>query len=85
MTNVTNGNLECFIEAWGAPYVARTQVGRFSGYVLNSRTMANLDSLGKGPKGRIRIGKKVAYKVEDLVEWMQERAAGCDKASKKGE
>jgi len=47
--------------------------------------MANLDSLGKGPKGRIRIGKKVAYKVEDLVKWMQERAAGCDKASKKGE
>lgn len=59
---------------WPSPFVAREKVGEFSGGILHPRTMANLDALGQGPKGRIRVaGKKIAYPVDELVEWMQSR------------
>jgi len=31
--------------------------------------LANLDSLGEGPK-RMRVGRKVAYLTEDLLGWL---------------
>lgn len=34
---------------WPSPIVARAQVERFSGGLLNARTLANLDSIGEGP------------------------------------
>lgn len=33
-----------------------------------------LDSQGKGPSGRIKIGRKVAYPVNSLIVWLQGRA-----------
>jgi len=59
---------------WPSAFVARREVGRFSGGILHPRTLANLDSLGIGPK-RIKIGKTVAYPVEDLVLWMEARSS----------
>jgi hypothetical protein len=67
-------NLSKLKECWSSPFVAREKVGVFSGGILHPRTMANLDALGQGPKGRIKIaGKKIAYPVEELVDWMQDR------------
>jgi len=60
---------------WPAPIVARTEVGRFSGGLLNSRTLANMDCQGTGPPYK-KMGKKVFYATEDLVTWMTERAEG---------
>jgi len=57
-------------QSWGAPLVAREKVGDFSGGVLNPRTLANADSLGVGPEGRVKFGRKVAYTVESLIDWM---------------
>jgi len=57
-------------ENWGSPIVARSQVGRFSGGLLNPRTMANRDSLGTGVPGKITVGRRVAYPINDLIEWM---------------
>jgi hypothetical protein len=34
--------------------------------------MRNLDSQGKGPKIRIRSGRKIAYDVDSLVEWLRD-------------
>jgi hypothetical protein len=34
--------------------------------------LANLDSLGEGPK-RMRVGRKVAYMTEDLLSWLELR------------
>ncbi|MBW1967394.1 MAG: hypothetical protein JRI48_08405 [Deltaproteobacteria bacterium] len=62
------------IEAWPSPLVAREKVGEFSGFILNARTLANYDSRGTGPKGRIKIGRKVCYPATELVEWMRKRA-----------
>lgn len=71
MSNVFN--FDELVDAWGAPIVARTQVAKFSGGLLNPRTMANLDSLGLGPEGKIMVGGKVAYITRGLVEWMRQR------------
>lgn len=66
---------EQLADSWPAPIVARKEVSRFSGGVLNPRSMANLDSLGQGPP-RISLGPRViAYPTRALVEWMRNRAA----------
>ena len=58
---------------WPSAYVARSEIDRFSGGILKPSYLANLDCLGKGPAGRIRIGRKVAYPVDKLVEWLESR------------
>lgn len=60
--------------SWGSPIVARDQISRFSGGLLHPRTMSNLDSRGLGPKGRFRVGKKIAYPVDSVIEWLKERS-----------
>ena len=62
-------------DKWPSEIVSRDAVDRFSGDLLNPRTMANQDSLGKGPEGRFKIGRKVAYPVQSLVEWLEKRGA----------
>jgi hypothetical protein len=37
--------------------------------------MANLDSKGKGIKGRISMGRKILYPVHEVVAWMEARAS----------
>ena len=56
------------------PVIAREQVPKLLGGVISSKTLANLDSEGKGPK-RIRVGRKVAYITEDLLHWLEARTA----------
>ena len=68
-------DFELFKKSWPAPVVARSQVDVFSGGLLHPRTLRNLDSLGQGPP-RIKLGRLVAYPVDGLVQWMQERAEG---------
>lgn len=65
-----------FIHAWPAPIVARTEISKFSGGLLSSRYLANLDSKGEGPP-RIRIGRKVGYPVDSLIKWLESRASSC--------
>ena len=40
---------------------------------LKPKTLANLDSLGKGPHRFYKIGHKVYYDVEDLMAWAKTR------------
>lgn len=64
---------------WPSPVVVRQQrhLDRFAGGLLNAGTLANHDSAGTGPKGRIRCGRKVAYPVDSLIEWMRERGGAA--------
>jgi predicted DNA-binding transcriptional regulator AlpA len=55
------------------PIISRDHVEKYLGGVISKRTLANLDSAGKGPK-RMRIGRKIAYRTEDLLEWLSLRA-----------
>jgi len=72
MNDVSNFDLNELAEAWGAPIVARKDVGKFSGGLLHPRTMANLDSLQKGP-GKVVVGDRVCYATKELVAWMKNR------------
>jgi hypothetical protein len=63
------------IRRWDSPFVARCEVDRFSGGIINPKTLANYDSLGLGPSGRFQIGRKVAYPVEEVVKWLESRVA----------
>lgn len=60
---------------WNAPYVARSQriLDKATGGLVNAKTLANLDSLGKGPKGRLRLGRKVGYPSRPFFEWLAAR------------
>ena len=66
-------DLSAMADAWPSPFVARDRLEIFSGGILTSRTMANLDSRGEGVPGRIRIGRKVVYPVKSLIEWLEAR------------
>ena len=68
-------DLNTLANNWPSPLVARDQkqLDKFSGGILNARTLANEDSLGTGPKGRIKVGRKVAYPVESLIQWMMDK------------
>jgi len=67
---------EQMAEAWPSEIVARGQVGKFSGGLVNPRALANLDSQGRGPARRIKLGeRRVAYPVHDFVCWLRKRCS----------
>lgn len=64
---------EQMAERWPSAIVARREVAKFSGGLLNPRTCANLDSLGVGPP-KMKMGSKaVFYPVAGLVAWLRAR------------
>ena len=60
-------------ERWPSAVVARTEVDRFTGGLMSSKYIANLDSQGAGP-ARLVCGRKVGYPVKDLVAWLRGRS-----------
>lgn len=60
-------------EKWGAPFVARREVYRFSGGIVTPRHLANEDSRGTGPAGKITVNGRVAYPTASLVAWLEGR------------
>jgi hypothetical protein len=57
-----------------SPYLSREEMERVTGGLVTAKYLANLDSLGKGPEGRIHVGRKVAYPIESAIRWLEERA-----------
>lgn len=41
------------------------------GGIFSPRTLSNFDAAGNGPRIKLRIGKKVAYKRHDFLEWLE--------------
>lgn len=76
--------LQEMAEKWKSPIVARTEIGVFSGGLLNEKSMANKDSLGVGVKGRFRIGRKVVYPVAELIKWLEARSEVIPARSRNG-
>ena len=58
--------------------MARSQIERFTGGLVNPRTLANYDSAGIGPIGRIRVGRKIGYPTAEVVKWLENRAELVD-------
>lgn len=61
-------------EKWPSAFVARTESEKFTGGMIGEKYLANLDSAGKGPAGRIRCGRKVVYPVAEFVKWLEQRS-----------
>ena len=59
---------------WPSAWVSRQEIGTFTGGVVSEKYAANLDSRGLGPKGRIRVGRKIAYPVAELISWLEGRS-----------
>lgn len=74
MKTLQTPNLSQLADNWPSPFVARQELARFSGGILNPKTIANLDSKKRGPAGRIRIGRKIAYSVTSLIDFLEDRA-----------
>ena len=49
-----------------------------TGGIVNVRYLANLDSIGKGIKGRVKVGRKIAYPVKELIAWLESRSETLD-------
>jgi hypothetical protein len=60
---------------WPSSVVSRSEVPTFTGGLMTEKYIANLDSAGLGPAGRLRVGKKIAYPVESLILWMEQRSS----------
>ena len=59
------------------PTIARDHVESLLGGIISAKYLANLDSIGKGPK-RMRVGRKVVYMTEDLLEWLESRSVNLN-------
>jgi len=59
---------------WPSPFVARQEISKFTGGIINVKYLANLDCQGLGPKGRVRVGRKIAYPVDEFVSWIEARS-----------
>ena len=69
-------DLSSLADKWPSSIVSRSEVGKFTGGLLNSRYIANLDSKKEGPP-RIRVGRLICYQVNDLITWMERRSSKC--------
>lgn len=74
MGELKKSELFMLSKKWPSAFVARRRIFDFTGGIIDGRTVANLDSLGKGPPGRVRIGKIVAYDVLQFISWLEARA-----------
>jgi hypothetical protein len=68
-----NIDLSNLAKKWPSGWVSREKVSEFTGGALSSGRLANLDSIGEGPPGRMKVGRKIVYPVDDLVAWLEER------------
>lgn len=56
------------------PFVSR-KWPRWKDYIpICPRTMANLDSLGRGPSEKVMIAGTVSYPRAALLQWLKERS-----------
>jgi hypothetical protein len=55
------------------PLIARTHPQFKTWTGVGGRRMANLDSLGQGPKERMLLGREIVYPREALLAWIAGR------------
>lgn len=61
-------------DKWPSEIIARTEIKVFTGGLISPGYLANLDSRGEGPIGRIKVGRKTSYRKKSLVKWLRERS-----------
>jgi len=62
--------MEC---AWGLPIIPRQKVGEASSFTISPKSLANLDSLGHGPPGKLTVNGKICYPSRSFFAWLRQR------------
>jgi hypothetical protein len=73
---------QALADKWPSAFVARTEAEKFTGGLIGEKYLANLDSAGKGPAGRIRCGRKIVYPVNEFIKWLESRSQVIEKKDK---
>lgn len=73
-TPTTTPSFDYLKKDWPGTHVTRQQIFIFTQGLFSPYTLASYDSLGKGPAGRFRLGKHVAYSVEAVIQWLEARS-----------
>lgn len=53
--------------------VSRKAIRDFTGGIYTTAYLANMDALGTGPSEKFKIGKKVVYTKDSVIEWLKNR------------
>lgn len=54
-------------------FILRPDLREKTGGLLHGKTMANMDSLGKGIENRFLIGRVTAYPIESIIEFLRKK------------
>lgn len=68
-------HLEELRQKWPSNIVARSEFNSFTGGAISPKTIANLESEGKGPKNKHFMGNKVVYRIDDAIDFLRSRIA----------
>lgn len=73
--------LQDAVDRWPSTVIARDQTDKFTGGLVNPRTVANHDSQGIGPKEPISIGRRRGYTVSSFAEYIASRCGEAERTS----
>lgn len=68
------------IKAYPCGFIPRMEIGKATGGLLSPEYMCNLDSNRdvEGIRGRFKVGRKVCYPVQSVVEFLEKRTQVID-------
>jgi hypothetical protein len=70
-----NGDtLDKLKEKWPSPFVSRDRISEFTDGIVKQSSMNTMDARGDGIAPRYRIGNRVFYEVDSVVDWLKTRA-----------
>lgn len=67
-------NFSMMAEKWPSAIVGRQQIEAFTGGIMTEKYLAILDSQRRGPRNRVRIGRKIGYLAHELILWLESRS-----------
>lgn len=70
-------NIHDIFKNWRSPFITREQLYEVTGGLIHPKTIRNLDSAGKGIRGRFRVGRKVAYPIDEVVKFLENKMEEC--------
>ena len=60
-------------DRYPSTFICRSEVPQFTGGIVTTGTLANLDSKKIGIPNAFRIGRRVCYPIESVVDWLISR------------
>ena len=59
---------------WTKPFIRRTgDAWEASGGLATAKKLANADSAGEGPEGRVKLCGKICYPSSSFFEWLRKQ------------